>query len=272
MATTPNPTPTTGLQISPARQELHVDPGTTVDGDLVVANLTKQDLVITLFFREFTVTNANYDYAFQLSHYDWIRIKQPEVTLKPGESRTIPYSLSPTADASPGGYYFTIFASSNLQSGGINSTIQAASLQYVTVNGRLDKSTRLDKITLPNVLASPDITYGFDMTNTGNVYYTIYSTARLSNVFATTEGETAAHIVLPQKPRTMTGTLPAPPYPGIYTATIGYRTDSGNFMTLSKPVLYLPLWGVVIGIGIVIVLLRVGVVVFKRWRRRKQMR
>lgn len=258
---------TTGLQISPTRQELKVDPGGTANGALVVANQTKQDLTVTLFFREFTVTNADYDYSFTLSHYDWIKISQSELTLRPGQSQTVPYALSPSADASPGGYYFTIFASSNLQTGGVDSTIQATTLLYTTVNGLLDKGTRLDKVTLPSILVSPDITYRFDMTDTGNVYYTIYSVASLSNMFTTTNGETAAHIVLPQKPRSMTGTLPAPAYPGLYTATIGYKTDSGNLITESKPVLYMPLWCIVVVIGVILVLLRVLVVLLRRRKR-----
>lgn len=263
---------TTGLQISPTRQELHVDPGGTATGALVVANQTKRNLDVTLFFRQFTVTTADYDYSFEISPYDWIRISKPELTLSPGQSQTVSYSLNPTADASPGGYYFTIFASSNLQTQGVDSTIQATSLLYTTVNGQLDKGTHLDKVSFPSILVSPDITYSFAMTDTGNVYYTIYSVASLSNIFATTTGATAAHIVLPQKPRTMTGTLPAPAYPGIYTATIGYRTDSGNLMTISKPVLYLPLWGVVVLIGILLVLWRVLTLVIRRRRRSKTLR
>ena len=261
-----------GLQISPIRQELKVDPGASTGGDLVVANLTKQNLDITLFFREFSITTTDYDYSFQASHYDWIRISSPELTLKPGESRTVPYSLDPGKDASPGGYYFTIFASANLKNGGIDSTIQAASLLYTTVNGKLDKSTHLDSVSIPRVLISPEITYDFTMTNTGNVYYTIYSVARLSNAFTSVDAEAAAHIVIPQKPRTLSGTLPAPTYPGIYTATIGYRTDSGNLITVSKPVVYLPLWGIVLVIGIGLILTRVGIVLLRRHRRRRSMR
>ena len=261
-----------GLQISPSRQELKVEPGGSATGSIVVANLTKQDLKVTLFFREFSVTNTNYDYSFQDSHYDWIHISEPEVTLKPQQSKTLTYTLDPVKDASPGGYYFTVFASSNIRSGEVNSTLQAADLLYVTVNGALDKSTRLDTIDLPTILVSPDITYAFAMTNTGNVYYTIYSIAKLSNIFDTTEGDTAAHVVLPQKQRVLTGSLPAPSYPGIYTATIGYRTDSGNQATFTKHVIYIPLWGMVIVIGITIVLSRLGMIAFRRWRRRRTMR
>jgi uncharacterized membrane protein len=259
--------PQTGLQISPIRQELHVDPGGSTTGDLVVANLTKQDLDVTLFFREFSVSNDTYDYAFALSHYDWIRLSQNDLTLSPGQSRTISYTLSPGQTASPGGYYFTIFASANLQSGGVDSTIQAASLLYGTVNGKLDRNTRLDSVHMPTFLFSPDITYDFTMTDTGNVYYTIYASASLTNPFDKSESETAAHIVIPGKPRRITGTLPAPKYPGIYTATVGYHTDQGVYHTVSQPVVYVPLWATVVGIGVILIL----IVIIKRIIRRRRL-
>lgn len=257
-------TAASGLEISPVRRELKVDPGKTATTNVVVANLTKQDLDITLYFREFSVINTDYDYSFQTSPYDWLRIETPQLTLKPGESRTIPYSLTPGAEASPGGYYFTVFASANIDSGGIASTIQAASLLYSTVNGALDYGGRIERIVMPKVLFSPDITYDFTMTDTGNVYYTIYTIATLNSLFDRTSAQTAAHLVLPDKPRRITGDLPAPVLPGIYSATIGYRTDQGVVTTRSQPVVYLPPWSIVVLIGLIIV----AVTVTRRLRRR----
>lgn len=260
---------TDGLQISPVRSELKVDPGGSTGSDIVVANLTKQSLDITLFFREFSVTNTDYDYSFQVSHYDWITISKPELTLAPGQSKTIPFALNPSKDAGPGGYYFTIFASSNVSSGGVDSTIQAASLLYVTVNGTLVQSSKLDSADLPTFIFSPDVTYSFDMTDTGNVYYSIYSIAKLSNIFDTSEGDVAAHTVIPQKQRHLTGTLPSPRFPGIYTATIGYKTDAGQTVTMVKPVVYLPLWSIVVSIGLAFVVYKVIRRIVKRRRVRK---
>lgn len=257
-----------GLQISPIRQELSADPGAQSNGHFVVANLTKQSLDITLFFREFSVTDDNYDYSFQLSQYNWIRLDQNELTLAPGVSKTINYTLGPDASASPGGYYFTLYASANLQSGGVDSTIQAASLLYATVNGTLDRGTNLDSVRMPTFLFSPDITYDFTTTDTGNVYYTIYADASLTGLLDKTEAQTAAHIVIPDKPRRITGTLPAPRFPGVYTETVGYHTDQGVYKTVSHPVVYLPLWACVILIGLILV--AVGIV--RRIIRRRRFR
>lgn len=242
-----------GLQISPIRQELKVDPGASTTGHVVVANLTKQSLDISLFFREFSVIDDTYDYSFQASRYNWIRLDQNELTLTPGASKTINYTLAPDKGASPGGYYFTLYASANLQSGGVDSTIQAASLLYTTVNGALDRGTRLDSVRMSTFLFSPNITYDFTTTDTGNVYYTIYATASLAGIFDKSESETAAHVVMPGQPRRITGTLPAPRFPGIYTETVGYHTDQGVYQTVSRPVIYLPLWATVILIGVIFI-------------------
>lgn len=60
--------------------------------------------------------------------------------------------------------------------------------------------------------------------------------------------------------RTMGGTISAPLLPGVYTAMYGYKTDTGQMVTVTRTIIYLPPWTFIIPLGLVIA----GIAILKR--------
>src|SRR6266496_1812188 len=106
-----------GLQITPPRQYLTVDPGKTIKSSITVANITENPHDISLSVEHFSVADYTYTYMFDLPKEDWVKLEQTQMTLKKSESRTVSYTVSAPANATPGGHYFTLFASTSLGEG-----------------------------------------------------------------------------------------------------------------------------------------------------------
>ena len=252
-----------GLYLTPIREYVNVDAGKAQDGTLTIANITDNPAVVTMSVEQFSVVDYTYNYTFMPTKEDWIKLQTTQVKLNPGKSQTIPYTIAPPKGATPGGHYFTLFASTSLVSGAISSKVRAASVLYVTVDGPLKKTSEIRKESIPFISFGGDIDFMLDVKNTGNTHFFIYTSGKLSGWSARPDGEEVTHVLLPGTTRTTESTIPAPLLPGVYTATYGYKTDDGHTVNHSRPVLYLPLWflAAFMGVG------WVGLVIRKRQKR-----
>jgi hypothetical protein len=229
-----------GLLVTPIREYKTVDPGKTSEDTVTVANLTKNPIDVTLSAEQFSVTNFTYDYIFQQPHEEWIKFTAPTVHLGAGEGKAIKYQLAIPKTAEPGGHYFTLLASTSLKP---NEKVRAATMLYVTVSGKLVKTSTILDDFVPFISFGGDIPFRFTARNTGNTHFFAYISGKLEGLSAQNEKNNAAHILLPQTLRTVTGSFSAPLLPGVYKATYGYKTDSGVSVTHEKYLLYTPLWG-----------------------------
>jgi hypothetical protein len=250
-----------GLQISPLREYLPLDAGHSRSGSVTVANLTESAITVTLSVQRFSVADYTYDYSFSSAPPDWITLGQTVVTLKPGKSQQIPYQVHPPKDAAPGGQYFTIFATSDLSQTPAGSRVQAASLLYLTVNGKLTTSSSLVGGHLPWISFGGDTTFSQTIHSTGNTHFFAYLSGRLQGLTAAPANSEQAHLMMPGTTRTMSGTIQAPFLPGVYKARYGYKTDSGQEFQTSRYLLYLPPWAIILPLA----LLWFG----RQWYRRK---
>src|SRR5919202_2836911 len=131
-----------GLLITPPRQYLEAIPGKTTKSSLTVANLTDNPVSVSLSYEQFSVTDYDYDYEFEIPKEKWISFEATQVMLKKTESRTLAYNIVVPHNASPGGHYFTLFASMSLGNGKL---VRAATVVYVTVSGELIKQSSIMK-------------------------------------------------------------------------------------------------------------------------------
>jgi hypothetical protein len=256
------PSPEKGLLITPVRQYLSGDAGKTVESTLTIANLTEQSLVVSLSVQQFSVTNYVYDYKFTKTPEDWVHLSTNSVTLKPDQTQHIPYLVRIPAGSAPGGHYYTLFASANLQSQGINSTIQAADLLYLTVNGKLTTVSHLEDSSIQWVSFGHDISFSLKPVNTGNVHSFVYVSGELHGLFVPPPMTSGAHLLMPGKVRSLQDKIPAPVLPGFYKATYGYKTESGWVIQKSHLVLFIPPWFIAF-------LLAGFLIVGKFWQRKK---
>lgn len=236
--------PLKGLAISPATNYTSINAGSQKVGTFMVANDTSNILNVALSVKQFSVNNYSYTYNFSPPQKDWITLSADQVTLNPGQSEDISYTIKVPLGAPPGGNYYTFFASTTLSSGAIKNTVQAASLFYLTVNGNLIRSAWVSGNSMQTFVFGKQVNYHFNVTDTGNVYYFIYVSGKIHGLSAGPSQTPLAHIVMPGKIRTFKGSLKAPVLPGIYHTTYGFTTDSGASQEESHWIIYLPPWSI----------------------------
>lgn len=239
-----------GLGITPLRKDLSVQAGTPKADLITIANYTGQPITVDLAANEFSVTDYSYDYEFKAPpKNDWIVLPEKTITLKAGESRKVLYDVNTPKKAAPGGYYFSLVASTTVTSGSIPTTLRATTLLYLTVKGELIRTSVLNNSSIPWFIMDGRIPYKFDVTDTGNVHFGAYFFGRLDGLFGSFNESGATHLLLPGATRTVQNTIESPLLPGIYKATYGYAPDFANFeITKSSYIVYLPLWSIFAGI------------------------
>jgi hypothetical protein len=244
-----------GLSISPLYRYTTLAGGTSQPGSITVADLSSAPMTVILSVKQFSVTDYTYDYQFSEPGNNWLKLGQTQVTLQPGQSQQISYSLLAPRNTAPGGYYYTVFASAQLGRGGISATVQAATLLYVTVSGRLVKTGRLDGDSIRRINFGTQIPYSLSTTNTGNVYYFAYFSGSLHGMFTSRTAAATTHLLFPGKVRQIAGSIPSPVLPGVYKTTYGYRTDAGMTVMRTHRVIFIPPWSIA-GLLLIILLAR----------------
>lgn len=236
-----------GLFITPLRTYISVEPSHTQSGAFTLANNTNSPMSVALSVGQFSVVDYSYDYQFTQTRDDWVKVSQAQLDLQPGKSQALAFTVTPPAKATPGGHYFTIFATAQLQ--GNASQVRAATVLYVTVEGALIKSSAINRTTIPFFSFGTDIDFSLDVKNTGNTHFFTYTSGKLAGLSANSDAPETTNLLLPGTSRIIASTIRAPLLPGIYKATFGYRTDDNQQMQRSSYVLYIPPWSLLIPIG-----------------------
>jgi len=247
------PTTEKGLLITPLRQFVSADAGSSAHSTFSVANLTNQPLNIQLSVQQFSVANYTYNYRFTQPTNNWLHLAQTTTALAPHHTQTIDYHLDVPAGTAPGGHYYTLLASANLAAQGVNNTIQAADLLYFTVNGRLNHSSRLTGGSIPRLSFGASIPFTMQAVNTGNVYFFVYTTGQLHGWFVRPAGSPETHMLMPGKVRTLDGHIASPILPGVYRATYGYKTDAGQTVSQSRLIIFIPPWSIALLLGLLLI-------------------
>jgi hypothetical protein len=233
------PQKNTGLFVTPPRQYVDVTAGEATNSQLTVGNLNDTAMKITMSVEQFSVADYTYDYMFSTPKDDWVKPSETQFELGSKESKKIAYTITPPSDATPGGHYYSIFASAQLSSG---KQIRAATILYVNVAGDLVQTSEIVNDTLPPIFLWGDVSFTFDSKNTGNTHFFVYTNEKLSGPATSTASNETAHILLPQAIRSFNATLPAPLLPGIYEVQYGYRAEEGQQTQRTKNIIYLPIW------------------------------
>lgn len=258
--------PAKGLLISPTQQFLYVDAGKTLQSSFTVTNLTGQPLPVQFDIKQFSVADYSYTYEFAPPPNHWLSIDTPATTLPANQSMTVSYHISAPPRTAPGGHYYTLLASATMRgNGGVSSTIQAADLLYLTVNGQLLTSSKLVSGSIQRFAWGNAFAFKLAPENIGNVYTNVNVHGGLAGIFTKPEQSGDTHILIPDKPRALTGTIPTPVLPGIYRATYGYTTSSNWVIDQQAWVVFVPPWSV----ALLIVLIILAPKLRKRYKSRR---
>jgi hypothetical protein len=133
------PLPAQALTISPVRIEVSGDPGETVRQEIKLTNTEREDTTFYISYANFDSKDETGTPTFipgDQGLATWIRSPQ-SVTIKTGESKTVPFTIEIPRGAEPGGYFSVIFASRQAPDGDGQVALgeQVGSLILLRVNG-----------------------------------------------------------------------------------------------------------------------------------------
>lgn len=270
-AVTPAATATTpknkGLYISPVRSYLSLNAGESATRAFTVANLTESPMTVTAHIEQFSVADYSYNYQFDEVDNNWVQLVENVVTLQPYEAHEITYRVTLPPTAAPGGQYYTLYASSTSQNGAQTSTVQAATLLYLTINGTLTRTSHVVNRSLPRVVFTPQISYSLDVKNTGNIHYFAYIATRVDGLFYHNAPNGVSQLLMPGTTRTIENTIASPLLPGIYKLSYSYTPDQGSKITGLQYFLFLPPWSIALLIIVLAILIHF---LSRRYKRKRQ--
>ena len=260
------------LLITPLRNELIIDAGTSYKGAVTLRNTGTSSLTIKLDAQAFDVINQNYDYAFKPKSpvNNWVSFAQPSIVLNAGQSYIVSYLISVPIGAEPGGKYISIFASAQpATTDGVTSVDRVGSLIYITIPGAITKTGEL--LSLRSGFVTTDlINWSAVIRNSGSAHFRTTYEARLStlwNADVTTTQNIA--LILPSSVRLVQGTIEHPTLLGLYK--VHYTFSLGDTPSVEKTllVLYLPPIQVIPVVGFFTL---AGVITFKLIQRSNKLK
>lgn len=235
-----------GLGISPINRLVTVSAGNQNTSNITVSDLTNKPLNVSLFIKSFNVVNYNYNYQFTDPVNNWLKLSQTGINLQSGQVQPINYTIAVPKNAASGGYYYAIFASATVPQTNINLSLQAASIIYLTISGKLIETSNIVSNSISHLVFGSTINYTVNVRNSGNVNYFIYLNTRIRGYLLRPSQTQVAHLLLPNTIRSISGSILSPYLPGIYKVDYGYSTESGSSVNLSSYIVFIPPWSIAI--------------------------
>lgn len=102
------------MTVSPVRYDFEIAPGRNVQDSVRVLNDTDQREIFTLHAENFIANGEEGDQLYlpedePTDLASWIRFEEPSVTLDPGESADVLFTIEVPEESVPGGHYATLF-------------------------------------------------------------------------------------------------------------------------------------------------------------------
>ncbi|MFB9749827.1 WxL protein peptidoglycan domain-containing protein [Leifsonia shinshuensis] len=281
---------TDGISGGPDDDRTHLSyqmaPGQRLDDVYVVRNTgtTQQD--VTLFATDaFNTDDGQYallDTKIKPTAVGtWVLFNGADtaehLSLAPGETKQVPFTVTTPANAGPGDHAGGIVISSQKGSGRILVDRRVATRLYVRVPGKLQPQLTVSSMhAVYNPTLNPfagSTTISFTVTNNGNVALSGHLVAGADAVFGIPVGQLRKDVpeMLPGSTRSITIDVPGVPQVGYLNAHVDLQPyvekdamNPGPLHAVSRatPIAAIPWW------ILVLLLLIGGYVVFRRYRRR----
>ena len=262
-----------GLSLSPTRSELRIEPGKTDKVEVSVRNVTRGAIVAKPFISDFESDDATGEpklYAStekrnSASIASFVTGLE-EVSLAPGESKNLTYTVSVPGNAAPGGYYGAITyravpaSQAGPESGEVALTANVASLVLIEVPGDITEQIQVTGAKIGKFVNSTQINFGSFFTikpdraaisikNNGNSFSKPFGTVTLTNMSGKQiysyelNNATPRGNILPKSTRTFTDEIKNVGKPGRYTLTANISHGTGGEVITQKVSFwYIPVW------------------------------
>jgi len=199
------------LTLVPPSLEYSTVRGQTVEGKIKLLNNENRSLVLTSSTSNFGAKDetGEPDFKFDAPSADlasWIKINSGQLTLEPGETKEVPFTITVPADAEPGGHYAGIFfASGGAASGGGQIGVQSklGALVIMTVAGNIREQAAVSSVTLDDstIINRPPVQFNIRIQNTGNVHIKPKGKVTVLNMF----GGEVETLTIPQDKNVLPG-------------------------------------------------------------------
>jgi hypothetical protein len=274
----------------------NVNPGGTVEDALVVANHGTTPLTLGVYAADgYTTDNGQYDLITKdhrsIGVGAWVRAGQAGVTVKPGQSASLPFTVRVPANATPGDH-----------AGGIvTSLVQADSADNINVDRRLGiliklrvggelkpglavQNLKVHYAGTFNPFGKGDATISYTIRNTGNAILSAREAASVSGPSGWLRAEAAPHgpaqQLLPGESRTVSvpvsGVAPAGRLAATATLTPLITDAAGSTSSLAPVVAtqhgWAISWTLLLLVVILLALVGGGVPLLRRRRRQRTAR
>ena len=239
------------ISISPLRQELELAPGQAFTSRLQVHNSSPRSSTIHLSAESFGVVNEYYDYSFTQSGdlKKWLKFDKPELVLGPNSSGSANYTLGIPNDAEPGEKYIALFASVDSKSSNdsVNSIDRVGLLLYITIAGNVSKRANVVHARIPPLTFTHNPKWNIRLNSTGTAHFRSKITTAVTNVFGkTVSNNKQDHLILPNTVRFIENSVNLGRVPGIYKVSFLIGRGDDPAYKLTKWVVYLPLWSIIL--------------------------
>ena len=273
-----------GLQISPTRTELTGNPTEVKEFSISVKNVTSGTVFAKATINDFesdgvsgTPKIITDDKKTPYSISTMIKGLQ-DFELKPGESKTVNFSLEISSNTSPGAYFGVVryaaqptTQSSPEQQRQISLTASVGHLVFLTVPGTVVEQIRLESLNIANKSGNSSVFFkkptssSITVKNLGNGFSKPFGNLVISKgkkeVFKNEINKNEIKsIVLPNSSRTFTDDVKGISSPGKYkvVASVAYG-NGGEVVNFQKSFWYLPIWFVIT------ILLVLAIVIVGAW-------
>ncbi len=281
-----------GLQISPTRHELTVEPGEVKQISFIVKNITNTDVTARVRLNDFKSDDTTGQPQIivdesQRSDYSlrgFIQ-KLEDVELKVGESKEVKVTLDIPADAAPSAYFGVIRFDAipkSTQAGGaqreISLTASVAPLVLVQVNGEIKEQIEVQKVTAArsdkagSFFFSAPNKVAITIKNLGNGFSKPFGRVTVQNILG--KEVTAYELnntdprgnILPKSVRTFRDDLKSVKLPGRYSIVASVAHGSGGeVVNYRASFWYLPAWAL---LALLVIVAGLGVLLYFLYRRR----
>ena len=184
----------TGISVKPAVIEDNVKPGQVYSFELTFTNIGATDRTFYLSAQDIKgLDNSGFPIfapAGQATGYEissWINLPAGSITLKAGQSMTIPLSAVVPGGVSPGAHFGGVFISdvpAKQDANGSSISMKVGSIMSLTVAGAVQEDAKLQEFsTDKTVYGLANVTFNTKIANAGNVLVRPHGVIQITDMF-----------------------------------------------------------------------------------------
>jgi len=259
-----------GFTIFPAKISLEIDKGAEQSSWIRVTNAGDGKIGVLVSVQDMvpTANSGGFNYVPKApgitSLVDWVSIDKKVFSLKPNESKEVPFSIKVPPDASPGSRFAIVFFATGApagEKGQLNVSARVGALVFLTVPGDFRQTGEILNFRSNRkfLYQKEPVIFKFDFQNTGTVYFEPKGIITITNIFGKkiVEIPIAGQVVLPTGMRSIGAVWEKPGYLlGIYNVHLAVSvTGKGDIASKDARFYALPLYPSLGALGVLLILI-----------------